>query len=208
MKALTLQQPFALVGVMGLKPWETRPRPTKFRGTHLITASANWQPAYKKCMEQNVFKVATAEKEIHLGCIIGRASITDCVSTLKAVQIMAKDVTDGKMTKWEMERAMYFGNFEAGRFAYKWEQAVEFESPITCKGALGFWETSRQRSSYAIVPFGDQPQVLELQYLGQPLTQAYDKVQLQVIVGNAVQGMMPDGIRNGIEQIEKLLFKL
>lgn len=154
MKALTLQQPYALAGALGIKPWETRSKSTQFRGRHLITTSAKMDEVYMKVFEHpaayNTF-VANGVKvsALHFGAVIGHAEITDCVTTLTALEIMKKEVSDGKITKEQMEAFVALGDFSPGRFAYKWENAVKLDTPVPCKGALGIFDTRNIEGNYS-----------------------------------------------------------
>ena len=207
MKALTLQQPFATLGVLGAKIWETRPKPTNFRGRHLITSSAKWNEGYKACIHQPLFKETLRGHELPLGFIIGSIELTDCIPTSQAINQMSMELAEGKISSSTMKQALEFGDFGEGRFAYRWKHAVMFEKPIPCKGNLGFWDTRKARGSYAIekeeLPYLDHC----LTYLGEHVIGS-NPTSLQALIGNGIQGCWPDDVEATIVDIEKRLFKL
>ena len=72
MKALTINQPFATLIVEGLKEYEFHTWKTNYRGEILIHAGKGVD---KKAMK----KYEYFGLEYPKGCIIGKATITDCI---------------------------------------------------------------------------------------------------------------------------------
>lgn len=125
MKALSIKQPWAWLIVNGYKPFENRSWQTKFRGEFGVHASLQLDNEGYKWVEENSKKLGVDMSEFPLpyefvrGAIIGKATITDCVT--------ASD------SPW------FFGPV-----GFVLEKAESFEKPIPCKGKLGFFETSQK----------------------------------------------------------------
>jgi len=72
MKVITIKQPFATLIAEGLKEYEFRTWRTKYRGEILIHAGKGVD---KKAME----RYKHLNLEYPSGCIIAKATITDCI---------------------------------------------------------------------------------------------------------------------------------
>ena len=118
MKALSLTQPMAWAIFHG-KDSENRTGSTKFRGRIYIHASKGFNQEHYDWIVQNENRLVTGidlmpHEFIH-GAIIGEVDIVDCVSW--------------HTSRWWM-----------GLYGFVLENAVEYETPIPCKGMLGFFE--------------------------------------------------------------------
>lgn len=122
MKAISLTQPWATAIAQGLKQWETRSWPTKFRGDVCIHASKGFPKWAKE------FAAEKGLAELPLGAIICVANITSCVRTEIAVR-------DGLISLGEQE----WGDYAEGRYCFKLENVRVLRDPVFAKGALGFW---------------------------------------------------------------------
>lgn len=72
MKVITVKQPFASLIAYGLKEYEFRTWKTKYRGEVLIHAAKTVdKEAMKRYKHLNL--------EFKVGCIIAKATITDCI---------------------------------------------------------------------------------------------------------------------------------
>jgi hypothetical protein len=118
MKALSLKQPYAELVVSGKKTIELRNWNTKFRGEFLIHAS--------KQVDKNAMK-SLGFDELPLGCIIGKAFLAD-VKHYTSPEEHAKD------------KKKHLASTDWGNNGFVLKDAVRFELPIPCKGALNFWE--------------------------------------------------------------------
>lgn len=129
-KALTVKQPFASLICWGVKDIENRSQKTNIRGTVLIHAGAQWYQDKKQpstillTKEQRVLMPdcrqvsAMFYNELPLSAIIGEVQIVDCVQNHPSV--------------WAMD----------GYWHWVLENAVLYDKPISCKGALSFWKPS------------------------------------------------------------------
>ena len=125
MKVITIKQPFATLIAEGLKEYEFRTWKTSYRGEILIHAGKGVD---KKAMER--FKYLNLEYPS--GCIIAKATITDCVyvdDTLKE-ELQKKD------------DKVYYGiiNKDSNWDGYGFKlENIEKISPIEIKGKLSLW---------------------------------------------------------------------
>lgn len=127
MKAISLQQPWASLVVMGAKKTETRSWNTFYRGRILIHASQG------KDMGINVWNLPPFEKYIKdfnslpFGAIIGECKIDETVETEKIRHRLS------------VEEAA-FGDYSTGRIAWRLVQPITYKKPIPYKGQLSIWE--------------------------------------------------------------------
>ena len=125
MKVITIKQPFATLIAEGLKEYEFRTWKTSYRGEILIHAGKGVD---KKAMER--FKYLNLEYPS--GCIIAKATITDCVYVDDAL----KEELQKKDDK------VYYGviNKDSNWDGYGFKlENIEKKSPIEIKGKLSLW---------------------------------------------------------------------
>jgi hypothetical protein len=125
MKVITIKQPFATLIAEGLKEYEFRTWKTSYRGEILIHAGKGVD---KKAMER--FKCLNLEYPS--GCIIAKATITDCVYVDDAL----KEELQKKDDK------VYYGviNKDSNWDGYGFKlENIEKISPIEIKGKLSLW---------------------------------------------------------------------
>lgn len=136
MKALSLLQPWATSVVQGHKVWETRSFKTKYRGKLLIHASQKWTKAQSNLLFTDPFnKFLKPPHSLSVGAIIGSVDLVDCISTEEWFDMTVSE----KWTTNQMLDQIGFGNFDAGRYAWHFQNPVEFERPVQASGALGIW---------------------------------------------------------------------
>lgn len=127
MKAITIKQPFATLIAEGLKEYEFRTWKTKFTGEILIHAGKS---ADKKAMER--FKHLNLDYP--LGCIIAKASITDCI------------YVDDKLKKElaKKDPLVYYGiinDLNWNGYGFKLDNIKKI-NPININGKLSLWDYS------------------------------------------------------------------
>ena len=125
MKVITIKQPFATLIAGGLKKYEFRTWKTKYRGDILIHAGKGID---KKTMK----KFEHLNLEYPSGCIIAKATITDCV------------IVDDKMRKILKEKnplvySSIIKHTEWEGYGFKLENIEKIE-PITVNGKLSLWD--------------------------------------------------------------------
>lgn len=127
-KALSLTQPWAQGIILGLKHWETRSWPTRFRGHFAIHASKQFPKWACEFAESQGF----VSSILPCGVVLGTAEITECRAT---------DSLRSELSADELE----WGDYSDGRYAFKIENVTVFPQPIAAKGALGFWTWKDER---------------------------------------------------------------
>lgn len=137
-KAISLWQPWALLCVLGLKQYETRHWSTAFRGTLVIHAAKRWTyeeeayllrfiDLYRLQSYAPLIALQRAGKQSRwLGAALGTVQLTAIYRT----ELLVPKIS-------EQERA--FGNYEAGRYAWRLENPVLFAEPLPYRGEQGMW---------------------------------------------------------------------
>lgn len=125
MKVITVKQPYASLIKEGLKEYEFRTWKTKYRGDILIHAG--------KGIDKNAMKkFEHLNLEYPSGCIIAKATITDCISVDDNFRQELKNKND----------LVYFNvthNKEWNGYAFKLEN-IEGVEPIEINGKLSLWD--------------------------------------------------------------------
>ena len=150
MKAITLWQPWASLVALRAKRYETRSWATSYRGPLAIHAAkkpiSSILPlidAYtKQLMEVNL--IAFAESfapdagivgfdSLPLGCIVATCELRGVYP-----------VEDVYHRLYELPNESHFGDFSAGRFAWRLTDVVCLDKPIPARGAQRLWEWSEK----------------------------------------------------------------
>ncbi|MEQ6855279.1 ASCH domain-containing protein [Lysinibacillus capsici] len=141
MKALTIQQPWALLIALKLKEFETRSWQTKYRGPIAIHASKtiNYEACSVPEIKELLIKYGFYNIDlIPTGCVIATAVIVDCYKVTKDRGATA-EIIGGYITECEY----LLGDYTEGRFAWKLEQVQMMTTPVPAKGKLSLWEWER-----------------------------------------------------------------
>ena len=128
MHALTVQQPFATLILLGLKTAETRRWPTDYRGPLLIHASAS--STLPKSMVDYAWAVLAkvgVVAPLPVRAIIGGVQLTDC-----------------DVAKTDRFTDMHLGYYGPGWFAFQMRDPVLFNHAIPCGGDIGLWQLPRR----------------------------------------------------------------
>lgn len=125
MKVITIKQPFASLIVENIKKYEFRTWKTNYRGKILIHAGKNADKnAMKKFEKYNL--------DYPTGCIIGIASITDCIKVDDNFRKILKSENDFVYSN-------IIKNKEWNGYGFKLEKVSKIE-PIKVRGKLSLWE--------------------------------------------------------------------
>lgn len=132
MKAITIWQPWASLIAWGEKRYETRSWATKYRGplaihaglrdvtVHLIPRYSSYLPAFKRAGE-------SWEERLPAGVVLCQVDLVDVVRV---------ETLRGKISQQEEQ----FGDYSAGRFAWRFENIQLLDRPIPAIGKQGLWE--------------------------------------------------------------------
>lgn len=130
MKALSLWQPWASLVVLGLKQYETRSWKTSYRGTLVIHAGKEWNNDLEAQMLSIEYAWGVDLKGALRGVALGTVELVDIFRT---EAVLGKEVPD-----YSMESD--FGDYTAGRYAWKLANPIAFPEPILCAGHQRLWE--------------------------------------------------------------------
>lgn len=125
MKTITIKQPFASLIAEGIKCYEFRTWKTKYRGEILIHAGKGID---KKAMK----KFEHYHLEYPSGCIIAKATLTDCIKIDEQARELLKEKNEFvyesiiKHTEWQ-------------GYGFQLENIQKIK-PIPIKGKLSLWE--------------------------------------------------------------------
>jgi hypothetical protein len=117
---------------MGLKTIETRSWSTRHRGELLIHASMGKTGALL-ASEPPFSKYISDFKHLPFGAIIGQVMLVDVVR-VEQLFLSGAAINDLSLE----ERA--FGDYTSGRYAWLFEEAIQFSRPVPILGTLGLWE--------------------------------------------------------------------
>lgn len=125
MKAITINQPFASLIAEGYKRYEFRSWHTNYRGDILIHAG-------KTVDREGMNKFAYLGLDCPTGCIVAKATITDCVEVDEALKAMLR----------EEDFTVYSGTTEAENwhgYGFKLGNVIKIK-PVEVSGKLGLWD--------------------------------------------------------------------
>jgi hypothetical protein len=139
-RALTIWQPWATLIAIGAKPFETRSWATHYRGRLAIHASIDrrglalcrGEAAIEHALSVAGFTLCqgcrrglcSGADSVPLGCIVAVAELDQCWPT---EAIIADGLADP------------FGDYSAGRFAWRLHRPEALDEPVPCKGRQGLW---------------------------------------------------------------------
>lgn len=129
MRVLSLWQPWATLVVLGVKRYETRPRPTRIRERIAIHATkATPQGAVSEALKDWLCAKYGIDwfNALPHGAIVGTVVIEDCVPTEKAGFSVSA-----------LEHML--GDYRAGRSAWRLTGASQYVPPVPAVGKQGFW---------------------------------------------------------------------
>lgn len=129
MKVITIKQPFATLISEGLKEYEFRTWRTRYRGDILIHAGKGID---KKAMK----KFEHLNLEYPIGCIIAKATLTDCITIDEEARGMLKE-------KQSIVYSNIINHPEWEGYGFKLEN-IEKIKPIPINGKLSLWDYDYQ----------------------------------------------------------------
>ncbi len=130
MKVITIQQPFATLIVEGLKKYEFRTWKTNYRGEILIHAGKGIDQKAMKKFEGCGFSYPS-------GCIIGKATLIDCISIDERARKMLI-----KQNSFVYEHVIQHKEWNCYGFQL---EKIEKIKPIKINGQLGLWNYNYEK---------------------------------------------------------------
>jgi hypothetical protein len=149
MKALSLWQPHVAAIAAGLKPFETRDWPTRYRGPLALQASSRkwadagpWHIEAVRRLRRKLFP-ALAEQladaasytllanHMHYGCVVCVADLVDCVPTSQL---------RGRIGEAEFWGDFSEGDTGRGRYAFRLDNVRVLDAPKLVVGKQGFFD--------------------------------------------------------------------
>ena len=126
MKAITIWQPYAQAIASGLKKYETRSWPTRYRGPIAIHGALH-------PMSKDLSALAwrhNLSADLPYGAIVAICEVVDCVRITS--ELIARQSTT------ELE----FGDWRVGRYAWRLKLLKVLDTPVQIRGAQGLWNIS------------------------------------------------------------------
>lgn len=156
MKTITLHQPWATLVILGEKKFETRSWPTQHRGLLGIHAGRNtdWLNLFHREPFLSVFRKhgITHPGQFKLGHMLGEVGLMDCQEMIGVMDhrrnLKRKDGSypyidfDRNLNLWrtaENKHELDFGDWQAGRFAWKLEVLKKYDKPFPTRGYQQIW---------------------------------------------------------------------
>lgn len=133
MKALSVRWPYAGLLMWGLKQFETRDWPTKYRGKLAIHCSKVYDHVDRRMADElarewpEIRARLQATRAIPLGCVLGIVELKEIYRTHEIAPRLTA-----------LERAV--GNYQPGRAAWHVKVLDVFPQPVPAVGKLGLWD--------------------------------------------------------------------
>lgn len=150
MKALSLWQPWATLIAIGAKQYETRSWSTAYRGSLVIHAAK--RPDEAKALEMAIYRLSGHWAQTPLehyaiealyafhgepvGAFIPKLPLGAALCVVDLVDVVRVERVVCTLSAQEMA----FGNYSAGRFAWKLANVRRFDKPIPLAGRQGLFD--------------------------------------------------------------------
>jgi hypothetical protein len=137
LKALSLWQPHAQAIALGLKRWETRDWPTRYRGPLAIHAAqrpwkdaGEWHREARQRIDRSIAQYGPVNWAF--GAVVCVADVVDCVRT-------------SELRRWLDPIAAFWGDFSdgaegKGRWAFTLTNVRVLPQPVPWRGQQGFFD--------------------------------------------------------------------
>jgi hypothetical protein len=159
MKAISLWQPWAMLVAIGAKWIETRHWKTNHRGDLLIHAAKRHSQEQIDFMLsepcRSILKIHGIKPEMRdagschadqlpLGALLAVRNLADCkIIPVEQCFYRASWACGKRSTEWmcpPVGSELHFGNYEPGRWAWRFVEGQRLHCPIPYRGAQGFFE--------------------------------------------------------------------
>lgn len=129
----SLLQPWASGVIKELKQYETRSKATSYRGPLFIHASGHVKPVDRTRFLSSFGLDEPLGRQpypLPLGEIIGIVSLVNCEPT---------DIVQARLLEAGNHRELCFGDYSSGRFAWKLDKVIAFDTPVPYSGYQCLW---------------------------------------------------------------------
>jgi activating signal cointegrator 1 len=146
MKALSLWQPHAQAIALGLKRWETRDWPTKYRGPLAIHAAqrpwndvGEWHREARRRIDRHIAQHGPITWAF--GAVVCVVDVVDCTRT-------------SELRRWLDPLASFWGDFSDGencngRWGFTLDNVRVLPQPVAWRGQQGFFEVELEGAAVA-----------------------------------------------------------
>ncbi len=124
MKALTIWQPYAAAIKQGLKTYETRSWPTKYRGPIVIHASKKNLSAHGHSLAKK-YNLTILSSQFGVPLLI--CELKDCIPI------------DEKFLRQQTKTEIEFGDWQVGRYAWELKVIKILKNQPVIRGQQGLW---------------------------------------------------------------------
>lgn len=160
-KVLTLWEPWATLHALGIKKFETRPKPTSWRGTYLIHSAKRWTREQTDFINSEFLRHLMTIHNIsprlfknNLGCIIGRVNYLDCVQIPGGRPFVhTVNGIDVALPPRETNDEFWLGDYTKGRYIWLGVNHC-LTLPFPYRGSQGYYAKFK----------GDIRELMRLQY--------------------------------------------
>lgn len=130
--AITIWQPFASLIAFGEKTYETRAWKTTYRGPLAIHAALGTPSTRNRLpLGRDVWDALERHSvmlgQLPTGAIVCEVELLDCELT-------------GAIVPWISEKEKAFGDYGAGRYAWRLKVTSVYKPPVPARGRQGIWE--------------------------------------------------------------------
>jgi hypothetical protein len=141
-KALSLHQPWSSLVAIGAKRYETRSWAISHRGELLICSTKNFKAAMQGWNSSPIMQSALSLRgfkqwqELPFGQALALVYLEECLPTIKLGELFAK----GQVKRFRTTNELHYGNYEAGRYAFKLSNIRPIKDPFPVTGRQGLFE--------------------------------------------------------------------
>jgi hypothetical protein len=154
MKSISLHQPYASLIAHDLKHWETRPMRTHHRGPLAICAALrnvmkDFNPV-EPSSPWHYARIYMGLSDLPAGAVVAVVDVVDCLPTREWVRRYVS-----RFSPPAIDRELAYGDFSAGRFAWKLENLRMIERPVSVKGQQGMFNLPPEVEALVIEQIGE-----------------------------------------------------
>ena len=141
---ITLTEPWASAIRLGIKRWETRSWPVKYRGPIAIHAAKTFPPDARAFAHSRAGQIPVLPVlRLNLGCVLAVADLVEC---------RAADSLSSVLSPARLAVEDDWGDLSPGRWAFKLENIRPLSAPTWASGQLGIWKWYPEQDIHLLPP--------------------------------------------------------